>query len=285
MNKLFASILVFAMAALVAPSAWACNTMFQPQPVVVQPQPVTAQQTAAVGFTGGSVAPGGSVATNSTQNNTVVAQSGNQQQGVVQQGSSLTAVDATQGALAVVANPTVNNGTVVTNINQHNEVNLGPKPTPTPTPPPMPEIKANDFVALLVTDGLSQARPGQKITLLVKMRNNLFRDVAISTVRVNISPFIIPNPETMRGHEDLGASTAVNPKSRTVEWQNFILSAQSEITFAIDVEVEAFAPNGYELFTSALLNGDGVFQVAEDKTLVQRIEAIAAAQVVAPQPP
>lgn len=281
MNKFLATI-VFSIALLaVATPALACNTAAQQPVTVVTQQPTTAQQTAVAAFTNPGLANTASTTTQSTQSNTMVVADSNQQQNVVPQGPNLTVADTTQGTLAVIDNTGAVAQTINNTVNQQNKVFLGPEPTPTPTPAPTPRIKTNDFVAMLITDGLAYVRPGEKFTYLVKMRNNLPNDVRISTLRVHIPAFVIPKTDTIRGHEDLGAEVTINPASRTIDWHDFTISADAEITFALDAEVEAFAPNGVKLVANAQMSGDGVSQFATDETFVYRLEAIAATQTAA----
>lgn len=213
--------------------------------------------------------------TNSNQNNTTIAQIESQSQ-VLASPTPLTA-NIDQGSVAIVKNPDVNTGTVVTNINQENNVYLGPKPTPTPTPSPTPRIVTNDYVGLFVTDNLDTFRPGQRFTYEVIVRNALPWDVQLNKVRIRIPEFVIPNGD------EVTPNSVQNPGARTIEWQNQIISTGAEVRYSVPAQVDPTAPNGLVIVTNADINGNAVSRTASDQTTVVRFQAIAAAHDVAPQ--
>lgn len=186
-------------------------------------------------------------------------------------------IEVEQGQIGIIDNTGAIAGTINNEINQENNIFYGPRPTPTPTPTPEPKVHVNDKIYLSITDGQTSTRPGGKFTYRISAKNTYKHDVFISTLRVTIPEFTRPINATT------GASES--PTNRTIAWHNFDISADSEITFNIDVEVSPNAPHGFTLIAPALLNGDGVYQSAEDHTDIYNLQAIAAAQILSqPEP-
>lgn len=254
--------MLFLLIAFIAPSAYA------------QTQQTMSAEVGNAGLVTGSVS-----ANLSQGNDLIIQQDANAQSNVVVDPAvpAITANSAEQGTFAAIDNRGAVASNINNTINQENKVFFGPEPTPTPTPTPEPKVNTNDFIGLVITSGRSHARPGEEFIYRVKIRNNLPRDVFATSLKVRIPEFIIPSATNP-------AATEEDPGSRTITWRDFIISAESEITYAITVQVQEFAPNNFELAAHAELNGDGIAAFASDVTRVLRLEAVGAAQDISPEP-
>lgn len=166
-----------------------------------------------------------------------------------------------QSAGAVIENNSPPGSTVTNTINQQNLV-IFTTPTPEPTnPPPGPAIVPNEFVEVRITDDRTSVKPGEDVTYRVSVRNFLPEDLTNVRVTLHVPQYVIPLSTTPDAYPDIA--------TRTITWGGQTVSAESEVTFALEAQIQPDVPAGVILRVPIEVNGPGVRASAEDLSAVE----------------
>ena len=166
-----------------------------------------------------------------------------------------------QSTGAVIENNSPPGSTVTNTINQQNLV-VFTTPTPEPTnPPPGPAIVPNEFVDIRITDDRTSVKPGEAVTYRISVRNFLPEDLTNVRVTLHVPQYVIPLATIPDAYPDIA--------TRTITWGGQTVSAESEVTFALEAQVQPDVPAGVVLRVPIEVNGPGVRASAEDLSAVE----------------
>lgn len=166
-----------------------------------------------------------------------------------------------QSTGAVIENNSPPGSTVSNTINQQNLV-IFSSPTPKPAPPPPgPAIVPNEHIDIRITDDRTVVHPGEAVTYRISFRNFLPEDLTNVRITLHVPQYLIPLSTTPEAYPDIA--------TRTITWGGQTISAESEVTFALEAQVQPDAPDGVVLRVPIEVNGPGVRAGAEDLSVVE----------------